>query len=398
MSDQRWICVLARICVLIGFPAVASGQQIMSSRAQGHSIFANAGEDARRVARSLDARGISLHSIFVNDLSKSPFHSHGDHSWFSRYSVDVSTDIDGEKAMQWKGASFHLDVKRHARVSGQMYSDVAQGYSNIDADSRTYVYEAWAMQSLAHDHIEVQAGQIDANTRFATVTTAADFLNSSMGYSPTIMNFPTYPAPKPGVDVLMTIPASIRIAAGEFRVDGGRMALAEADKGWGRESGRASGDVELGYWRLQQPLITRDSEHVRGTAGFYAVLEQQLWSGSRGTDSGTGRKLTGFLQMGTGDGQENSFTSHLGFGLVLQAPFLRRTADSMGIAATQAGAAGDPDDGARAHKEIVSEEYYKLALKTNLALIVDAQYFTNPGAGGHCSPFFVLTPRLVMTF
>ncbi|HEV2134605.1 MAG TPA: carbohydrate porin [Terracidiphilus sp.] len=401
MFHQRWVSALAPVGGLALFLALgpaAMGQHSGDPAAHVRTIAAAARDDAHEAGQSLDKHGLSIHSVFVNDLSKSPISSHGDHDWFSRYSLDLSMDVDGQKAMQWKGASFHVDLKKHANVAGQMYAQVAQGYSNIDADAQMYLYETWMVQSLAQNRIEVQVGQIDANTKFAAVATASDFLNSSMGYSPTIMNFPTYPEPKPGLDVVVNLPASHRLAVGGFETDGGRMALAEGGKKWALGTKGAPGNVELGYWRLHQPLITRNDEQVTGTDGFYAVVEQQFWTPDAGADGDAGRKLTGFVQLGTGDDRENSFGSHVGLGTVLQSPFSQRMADSIGVAATQVRIAGHSDNGSRAYRETVSEEYYKLALKSNVALVVDAQYFVNPGGGAHSSPFFVLTPRLVLTF
>ena len=40
-----------------------------------------------------------------------------------------------------------------------------------------------------------KAGRIDANTEFAALHASEEFLNSSMGYSPTIWGMPTYPLP-----------------------------------------------------------------------------------------------------------------------------------------------------------------------------------------------------------
>lgn len=238
---------------------------------------------------------------------------------------------------------------------------------------------------------------MDANARFATVATAADFLNSSMGYSPTIMGFPTYPRPKPGVEVSLKLPASYRIAAGGFQTDGGEIALAAGEKRWPRGAEDTTGVAQFGYWKLRQPLMTRDGKQVSGTHGYYAVLEQGIWNHEDGNGK-SARKLNGFLQLGTGDHRENSFRSHLGCGFVLQSPFSRRPADSIGAAMTWVRLSSDPSPEGSSNGELVSEGYYKLTLKRGVALVADAQYFANPGAGVHSSSFFVMTPRVVFTF
>jgi porin len=389
---SRWCTIL-----LIAVGAAASGQQLITPAPRDLSIPIIASHYSREALDSLGQRGVSIHSTFINDLSKSPFSTHGYRDWFSRYSFDLSVDVDGKKTMRWEGSSFHLDLKRHANVAGQMYRDVAQAYSNIDADPQMYLYEAWLLQSFAQDRVEVQLGQMDANARFATVATAADFLNSSMGYNPTIMGFPTYPHPKPGVEVSLKLPESYRIAAAGFQTDVGKMTLAAGEKRWARDGESTTGLAQFGYWKLHQPPMTRDGEQVSGTHGYYAVLEQRIWNHEGGNGSST-RRLNGFLQLGTGDDRENSFRSHLGCGFVLQSPFSRRPADSVGAAMTWVRLSGDPSPDGSSNGELVSEEYYKLTLKSGVALVADTQYFANPGAGVHSSPFFVLTPRVVFTF
>ncbi|HEY2471463.1 MAG TPA: carbohydrate porin [Terracidiphilus sp.] len=401
MTQQDFISALVSQCrfiVFISICAVASAQQPTATEPRAQSFPTVASHSLRDTVQLLSQRGVSLHSTFVHDLSKSPFNAHGDNSWFARYSFDLSMDLDGPKAMHWNGSSFHLDLKRHAILAGQLYEDVAEGYSNIDADSRICLYEAWVLQTIAQDRLEVQVGLIDANNTFAKLATGADFLNSSMGYDPTIMGFPTYPEPKPGIEASVNLPGSYRISGGGFQTGAGRMALVEADKKWTMKYDGAVGDVEVGYWKLREPVTMRDGEQVSSTHGYYAVVEQSIWSSENSRNGISDRKLTSFLQVGIGAYRENSFRSHLGYGLVFQSPFSRRPADSIGVAATRVRSAGDPDDSVAAKSEFVSEGYYKLALKNSVALLVDTQHFVNPGAGAHSAPFFVLTPRVVFTF
>lgn len=386
------LCALAAVLSCFGPASAAQQPAVLSFR----NVPTLADGYPRQALRSLGDHGVTLHSSLVSDLSKSPIDSDGDHDWFSRYSFDLTMDLDTEKAMRWKRASIHFDLKQHLNVAGDGYDDVAQGYSNIDANSRTTLYEAWVMQTLWNDRVQVQAGKIDANTRFATVATASDFLNSSMGYSPTIMEFPTYPEPKGGVDVAVRLPASLGVTLGGFHTSSGKMALAELGKSWASGSEETAGKVEVGYWNLREPLFTADDKEVAGTSGVYSVFEQCLWE-SAGTGEGSiPRSLDAFVQFGTGNAHENSFTNHLGLGMVLRAPFLRRRSDSIGAAITRLQLSSYGDDHNSA--EFVSDSYYKLAWSRSVFLVADGQYFVDPGAGAKRSPYLVLTPRLVIAF
>src|SRR6202012_3334120 len=141
------------------------------------------------VVEQLAGRGITFQYQCVHDLSKAPMGAPGDQDWFSRYSSDLTATIDGHKAIGWSGGTIFLHGKEHQQLFGRVYDGFAQTPSNIDAAPLLMLYEAWAQQSMFDEKLGMKAGRIDANTDFDVVSTAADFLNSSMGYSPTIMEF-----------------------------------------------------------------------------------------------------------------------------------------------------------------------------------------------------------------
>ncbi len=142
-------------------------------------------------------------------------------------------------------------------------------------------------------------------------------------------------------------------------------------------------------WNLNESLPRLDGAISAGSSGFYAVLEQSLWS--RPIADGKTRTLAGYLQGGTGDEQTNPYMGHLGGGLVLSGPSSRRTGDGVGIAASWVHLG---DRGC----ETVVETYYKLSLGRAVSLISDLQYFMNPGGSGAQSDALVVTPRLVVAF
>lgn len=346
--------------------------------------------------RTLPERGVALQSLYVHDLSQAPIGAPGDHTWFGRYSWDVSATLDGEKLAGWRGGSAFLHGKQHLQEFGRMYDGVAQGYSNIDAASGTMLYEAWGQQLLLDKRVRLQAGKIDANTEFDTVATAADFLNSSMGFSPTIMEFPTYPAPQLGGVVAVAAGPSTQISAGEFVTASGKMTVAEAAQSWsGGKDGRG-GRACFGVWDLRAPLPRFRGGVVAGSHGSYAVLEQSIWR--RALTEASPQGLTSFLQIGSGNGEENPYAWHVGGGAVLTAPLRRRPADAVGAAATWVRFSGAPHAGFDAHSELAVETYYKIRLTRTTALVWDTQYFRHPGGIRGRPETVIVTPRLVVSF
>jgi porin len=345
--------------------------------------------------QQLASRGVTFQSQCIHDLSRAPFGAPGAQVWFTRYSSDVMASIDGHKALGWTGGSIFVDGKEHKEISGRSYDGVAQAYSNIDASSRITLYQAWAQQSAFGDKLRVKAGRIDANTDFDVVATAADFLNSSMGFSPTIMDFPSYPSPHLGADFSASAGKGFNVSAGEFGTARGRMLIAETAHPWTKpDAGRAA----LGAWRLHEPILRFDGEQSSGTGGLYGVLEQTLWHRPLTRESEKTRSLAAFAQIGTGNGHENPLTLHLGSGTELTAPFQRRSTDSVGVATTWVRFTNEANAGYTAHSELAVEFYYKANLSRTLSLITDVQYFRRAGGMWVNPDSLIATPRLVMSF
>jgi porin len=336
----------------------------------------------------LTEHGVSFQYTSVSDVSKSP--SNEDYGWFGRYSLDLSAGLDGRKLLGWKGGSGSVDLKQHLQEFGRPYDGVSQAYSNIDGGSRTTLYQAWAQQSLFTDRLQMRAGKMDANTQFDVVATAADFLNSSMGYSPTIMEFPTYPEPKPGGEVSISLGSGLGMSTGVFRTARGKMGLAEGSYRWVPGSDRDSGRVSAGYWNLRESLTRFDGDQTASTQGYWGVAEQ-LFELRR-------RQLATYAQIGTGDGRENEYTRHLGAGVVMAAPFSSRKGDAAGLGMTQVRFTRDPDCGFDAGMELALESYYKLRLGQSVSLIGDTQYFRHPGGMRERPDYVVVTPRLTVSF
>ena len=92
------------------------------------------------------------------------------------------------------------------------------------------------------------------------------------------------------------------------------------------------------------------------------------------------------------------FTDHLGSGAVLQAPFERRSHDSLGFASTWVRFSSQPGSEFDQTAELILEGYYKISLSRQLALVSDFQFFHHPGGLQKNRDGAVVTPRLVVSF
>lgn len=342
--------------------------------------------------------GFSFQGLVVYDWSKTVLKDQGTVEGFGRYSFDLSMPVDGHKAFGLEGSAGLVRLKSHIRQFGEIDDGAAQLPSNIDSCSRTTLYELWLEQRFLSNKLRLKGGKIDANTEFDVVQTAGDFLNSSMGYSPTILGFPTYPEPKPGITAFLQPTGRNALSLGVFQTAGmGILSIVEPGRNWNIGQGEHPGRASLGFWRLNGQLAQFDGGYVSGTEGFYSVVEQSGWRHPWMGRAGE-RKLLTFLQFGYAEGQVSPFTRHVGGGAVLQAPFGKRSQDAVGIAATSVRFSSHSGAGFELDSELVLETYYKWTIGKHVALIPDFQFLHQPGgllANRDCP---LLTSRVVVSF
>jgi len=344
-----------------------------------------------------DQHGLTGNLALTNDWSEN-FHGGAEQGTAERYLFKTALTIDTDKSFGWPGGTALVSLQHHLGDDGGHQVGDAQGFSNIDAPQRTHLYELWYQQVLFGRKLRVKAGKVDANSEFAVVENASDFLNSSMGYSPTIMTLPTYPEPRPSMNVFLQPSEHYSVAGGFYQVAGtGGLWLGEAGKRWALGTRELPGRTSLGFWRLNGTVADFDSGEQAGTAGFYLVSEQTLWR-PRQPEPTREEAVSAFLQYGSADGDVSSFRRHLGGGLVWQNLFHRRPKDAVGIGATQVLFSELPEAGFEYRNELAVETYYRLQVVRGVVLVPDLQYIRHPG-GLRCQrDAVVLTPRVVLSF
>jgi porin len=381
------------LCFLSVQPARA--QETLTSTATGVDPSGDLVSVSRQTLQFLQQRGVSFQGQFVNDWSKNLRAGYDPGYGLGRYSFDLSATVDSERSLGWKGGTGFVRLKQHIHEFGWSRDEAAQVYSNIDAASRTTLYEIWFEQKWMAGKVRVKGGKIDANTEFAVVESAPDFLNSSMGFSPTILAFPTYPEPKPGGLVSLNGQQGYGISLGAFQTAMGTMSIAEPRRHWSVGDSELPGHFTAGYWRLDGTMDGFNGSASSVSQGFYTVLEQGLW---KGKSSDREQGFTGFLQYGRASGDVSIFTQHLGGGGVWQSPFAARPHDGLGVALSWVKFSPQPDAGFEYGGELVAEGYYKLVVSRHVSLVPDVQFLHHPGGMRTNPDVAVLTPRLVISF
>jgi carbohydrate-selective porin OprB len=292
---------------------------------------------------------------------------------------DASVEMDFERLMGWRGTTVKLQYLKKGGGLGSDCASEAQGFSNIDADDFSGNGEVWVEQQFG-SFARLKAGRIDANTEFAFVENGAEFINSSMGFTPTISLLPTYPDPHAGIVLQVTPSARTYVGGGLFNA-GPAVAVGDFDARFGigeagvRWTARGGGRLGVGYWHAGGLAAAEDGTRSRlSTGGGYVVFDQALWSGDA-------RALAMFAQLGASDARFSPVSRHAAVGFTASGFVPSRAQDVIGVAVTgvRFGDTARCDEsrlGTLAEMNVGA--FYKLQLSPWLALKPDLQFVVHP--------------------
>ncbi len=342
--------------------------------------------------------------------------------------VGAQATLQLEPLFRWRGASAYVSFLGNFGGQPSTYAGDIQGVSNIEAPDGLRLEEAWLQQNLLAGRASLLAGVYDVSAEFYRLQSATLFQNSSFGTGPEFAGSgfagpSIYPytslggrvALKPSPNVVMRLalldgqplirPGGARLfgpengvlLVGELAllrrpepVDINRQRRFHVGRGTRRPY---TGKVALGGWyytatfeRLVAPNLP--SAAVQGSGGVYLIADQTLVAAS---DGGTG-PLTGFVQLGLGDGRVNHVGAYLGAGLTFTSPVARRRDDELGLAVATAFN-GDAFQRlpAAVTGETAIELTYLAQLRDWLAVQPDVQYIIHPGGISRIGNAFVIS-------
>ncbi len=327
---------------------------------------------------------------------------------------DATVTLDGEKLLGWRGSRFFADFQVQRGTNGSTDAGDLQAFSNIDGDDRSQLAKVWYEQVLWDRLLRVKVGKADANTDFAYVEHGFRLLNSSFGYSPTILGFPTYPDPSFGAAAFVRPGGGVYCGGGLydgaaqsgfktgqrgpdtlFGAPSDLFAIAEAGLRWRGADGARPGRLGIGGWRHTGDFARFQGGVENGTDGVYAVLDQLLWTPEDRGDSARG--LGGFVQVGIADQDVSPVDWHLGCGLSWTGPFASRPDDAVGLGLSYASFSDAPGAGLKGDGELAVEAFYTWSATPWVRIKPDVQWIRDPGGAG-LDDALVLTLRVAITF
>lgn len=354
--------------------------------------------DWARARTSLENRGVSFEITATSDGSGLGARPDGVQG-FGRYLSTAGATLDLEKIAGLKGSRVLVQYQMLGGTNGAQGLSVAQPFSNIDASAFRRFAEVWIEQQFG-PRVRVKSGLIDANTEFAFVENNADFINSSMGYSPTVFPMPTYPDPHFGLAVHVDPTEQTYVSVGTFNggpatgVDDFKALFTVGEAGL-RWKGLGGGRVGVGYWRITGKRDAAEDGIVPvSTGGQYIALDQTLWNSERG---GTTRTVGAFFQAGLADPQLSPTSSHIGGGLTGRGLLPGRRNDTVGLGVTVVGLAPSAP-GETTSREIVFETFHRFVLTQWMALKPDVQFFRHPSGTPGRRTILAGTVRIEVVF
>ncbi len=369
------------------------------------------------------ARGMSLEALIVADLSRNFRGGISTGKETFRHLLEASFILDTAPLFGLEGGTFFVDFQtQDGRHGTEHLVGDFQGFSNIDAPGFTALYELWYEQLFLDGRLRLKLGKIDASNEFAFVEHSGPLINSSAGFSPTLLGFPTYPNPATGAVLFASPVEGLYVGSGLF--DGATQAgqptgtrgpstllgapsdlflIAEAGLRRTNAGGRLR-RAGLGVTHHTGAFDLADGSGAteEGATSYYLVVDQHLEQllGRGPTPEGRveSRGIDGFLQVGSTDDRLSPIDLHAGAGVVWNGFLFGRRADSCGLMGTYvhfgeaARAAGTFVD----TYEIAWELFYRLQLTPWLYLKPDLQYIVQPGGAGRADAL-VGTLRVELT-
>lgn len=212
--------------------------------------------------------------------------------------LNLTLDLDAEKAFGWKGGSFHTYVLGNHGGSFSQYVGDFQVVSHIEAPATISLFEASAQQKLLNDRLSLLVGLYAVDSEFDTRDCSALFVHSSPGTGGELgqigINGPgIFPVGALGVRVryadagwygqvavLEGIPGDPNHPYGtHLSLDPGEgiLAIGEAGHVWRDDKGPL-GKVGLGAWGFSRPYATFLDPEARATnRGGYLSLEKTFY-------------------------------------------------------------------------------------------------------------------------
>jgi carbohydrate-selective porin OprB len=358
--------------------------------------------DWANLRNKLEEAGVTIGLTYTFD-GASVFQGGQRQRSLARGLFDANLTIDTEPLLGLKGGTLFAQYYfRHGRDAGEDVGGV-MAFSNIDEERLSRAEEVWYEQKLGNEVLRIKLGQVDANSEFAFADSAGEFIHSSAGFSPSILNFPTYPNPALSFNLFIYPIEHVYLGGGIYSdnfkaLDGfkspfviGEVGLTHKGKGT-----FGPGKLSVGAWHDADDYDRAGGGTKSGTSGFFLVAEQQAWRENPDREDDT-QGLSFFTQFGWADATVSDIKHHVSFGASAKGLIPGRDDDDLGVMWTWVNLNRKAGAGYDANESSI-ELFYRAQITPALSLKPTLQWIQNPGGVKPVDDALVGTLRATLEF
>ncbi len=368
----------------------------------------------------LEERGVTPEVVLTMDFMRNVSGGIDQHGT-ALGNVDLTLEIDTEKAELWKNGTFFFYVlgnSRNNRLLTEIVGDF-QASSNIEADEALKLYEAWYEHRFANGSVSFLAGLHDYNSEFNVLEYAGLFTNSSFGIEPDISQVgpSIFPITTSLTGRLKVNPSDNSYVMGAVydgisgdpdhptrtavRLDDGDRIFAALEAGiTNSEAGNSDYcKLAVGTWIHTARVELFDGSVNSENKGVYLIAEKTLFA-----ENTSGEGLGAFFQLGFADSDLNQISSYWGAGINYTGLIPGRNQDITGLAVASARNGNSfmkftkADGNDVEHTETAIELTYRAEVLPWLTLQPDIQYILNPGMDPSLDDALVAGVRMEVLF
>jgi porin len=317
------------------------------------------------------------------DLSKH-FLLHGE--------IDAAVSISTENLRLFKGGEFYSQVMGvFGNKASSEYSGDLQVFSNIESDSRLFLYQCYYKQTFGKFILKL--GQMDMNADFCVSGYGSSLVNSSFGVIPTIsLNMPVsiFSYLSAGISLKYLISPRVTLQTAFFDGDPGDYDTNRHNLNW--RFNRSEGFFNISEIHYKTKSNLRQGKYKAGLFyhskspgnppaggfGYYIMGDQQITSEKGTIKNG----LSIFFELSSFPSDRGFISSYYAFGLIYRGIFHNMNEDecTFAVASAYLGRSFLSSNYDYLSNETALEFTYKKFLSPNFIIQPDMQYIINCGS------------------
>ena len=332
--------------------------------------------------------------------------------------------VDGEKLMDWKGASFGAQFLQLNAANTIGEAGTVQGYNGIVGLApyqRSELYQAWYLQRMVPEVLQMRIGRSVPTYDFNNVLRPVVFTDntrniasvSGLIFTPVFINgtllgvLPGYYNPGDGVTVNFTPKRNLYVNLGVYDGNNARgiqsglnapqfngywFNIAEIGTNW-LLGDRHPGQFAIGGWAQTGQLNGPGGIQQNGTQGVYVFGSQQIAFGLNPAVPDS--SISVFYQFGINNAQTLPVTQYYGAGLTAFGVIGSRDRDSLGVGAALSKL---NQNLFTRDTELMFQAYYQAHLYSATFLQPTVSYIPTPAAAPNLPGALTTTLRLTVLF